>query len=401
MSDRLKILLPLVVVVIGLLAAVVIIKSKPQVERQPATALPPLVRVMTVQSREVTLTVRSQGTVQPRIESMLVAQVAGRIDWISSAFAEGGFFSRDESLVRIDDRDYHLAVTQAESLVAQARVRLENEQAEADLARDEWAELGKGDASPLALREPQLAEAKAALTAAEASLAKARLELERTDIRAPFDGRIRTKLVDLGQYINRGASLASVYSTDSAEVRLPIAQDQIAFLELGNDLRIERHNPGGPPVILKGDIGSETLTWTGSVVRTGSEFDSRTRMLPLFARVDDPFQRAAGASGPSLPIGLYVEAEIGGRTYADVVAIPRSALRGTDEVLIVDPEGSLRFRRVQVLRAERDEVLISDGLADGDIVCISPLEAVTDGMRVRTLEDQGPLESEDREEKVL
>ncbi len=399
MTRKAKIFLPIAVLLIGFAVAMAIVKAKPTVDRQEAAALPPLVRVMEAQPQDLDLIVRSQGTVRPLVESTAVAQVAGRIDWVSSSFAEGGFFSKGDKLVQIDPRDYELAVSQAEAQVAQAQVRLQLEEAEAALAREEWLELGSGDGSPLALREPQLAEAKATIQAAEATLEKAQLDLERTSIRAQFDGRIRAKLVDLGQFVNRGTPIANVHSTDVAEIRLPVGKDELIFVGLDPSLRLHSSDDQGPEVVLRAQIGRSDFVWRGMIVRTGSEFDASTRMLPLFARVEDPLRRQPGAAGAPLPMGLFVDAEIGGIAVENVFALPRSAVREGSQVLVVDEESRLRLRDVRIVRAERDRVLIQSGLAADDLVCISQIETVVEGMQVRT-QLETPIISTDADEEA-
>jgi len=401
MTKKVKLVLPILVLLIGVAVATAIVKARPTVDRQQAAALPPLVRVMEAQPRNLDLVVRSQGTVRPLVESTVVAQVAGRIDWVSSAFAEGGFFNRGDRFVQIDPRDYELAVSQAQAQVAQAQVRLQLEQAEAALAHEEWQDLGEGDGSPLALREPQLAEARASVQAAEAVLQKAQLDLERTTIRAQFDGRIRAKLVDLGQFINRATPVANVYSTNAAEIRLPVPKDDLIFVGLDSSLRLSTNEGDGPEVVLRAKIGPSDYLWTGRIVRTGSEFDARTRMLPLFARVDDPLRRQPGASGEPLPIGLFVDAEIGGIELENVFVLPRSAVREGSQVLVVDEESRLRIRDVGVVRAERDRVLVQTGLVANDMVCTSQIETVVEGMLVRTILDERVIATDADEEAVL
>lgn len=401
MKQKAKLYLPILVLLLGIVLAVAILKARPEVERRKAEVLPPLVRVVETAPQDLKLVVLSQGTVTPSIESSLVAQVAGRIEWVSPAFAEGGFFQRGERLVQIEDRDYLLAASQAEAQVAQAQVQLEREQAEADLARDEWQELGEGDAPPLTLREPQLAGARAALKAAEASLEKARLDLARTSIRALFDGRVRNTLVDLGQFVTPGTPLASIYGTEAAELRLPVPKEQLAYLglDLGFDSGIGNHS--GPAVLLRAEFGGVTRTWQGVIVRGGSEFDPKTRMLPLIARIEDPFQRQRDSEASPLPMGLFVEAEISGIELEAVVVLPRVALRRDNQVLVVDDESRLRFRPVEVLRQEGERLILRSGVEAGDLVCVSPLEAVVDGMRVRTLMQKESLETAAQQEKRL
>lgn len=383
MSNRSRIYLPLLVLLIGAAAAVALYRMRPQVARQETPVSPRLVRVVEARSRDLHLIVHSQGTVSPRTESVLVAQVSGRVEAVSEQFADGGFFERDDVLLRIDRRDYELAVERAEALVAQARVRLDMERAEADVALQEWNDLGRGEPTALTRREPQLREAEATLQSARAALERARLDLERTEVRAPFDGRIRAKRVDLGQYVAPGTPLAETYSTDAAEVRLPVPKDDLAFLDL--DLGDGDPGAAGPPVTLRTDLYGAEAVWEARVVRADGAFDPRTRMLDLFARVDDPFRRGNGSEGPPLPMGLFVDAEIRGRVARDVIVLPRAALRDGDQVLVADEEGRLRFRPVEVMRKVRDEVILRAGVLDGEMVCISPLETVVDGMRVRTI----------------
>jgi RND family efflux transporter MFP subunit len=355
---------------------------------------------MEVRHSELPLTVESQGTVRPRVESSLVAQVDGRIDWVSKDFAEGGFFKKGQELVRIEDRDFRLVVAQAEAQVAQARVQVELEKAEADLAREEWSELVDGEPTALALREPQLAEAKARLQAARAMLERAELDLERTRIRASFDGRVRSTLVDLGQFVGRGTSLARVYSTDAAEIRLPVAKDQLDYLDLGDGLNLAGAEGQGPDVAIRGTIGDRSYSWSGRIVRAGSEFDPQTRMLPLFARVDDPFGAAREAAGAPLPIGLFVDAEIQGKRLLEAVVVPRQAIRSGNQVLVVDDQGRIEFRQVELFRIDRDVAVLISGLSDGERVCVSALDTAIEGMRVRTVED-APFQTDADHEEAM
>jgi RND family efflux transporter MFP subunit len=386
MSQRMKILLPAAVIVGAILLAALVIAARPTVERVQTVAPPPLVRVVAATVRDVELSVASQGTVRPRTESVLVAQVAGQVDSVSPRFAAGGFFRRGEVLVRIDSRDYELAVQEGEARVAQAGVRLQLEQAEAEIARDEWEDLGEGEPSSLTLREPQLAEARANLQAAQAVLDKAKLDLERTSVVAPFDGRVSEKRADRGQFIARGAALAAVYATDVAEVELPVSRDDLAFLDL--DLGHPDNGLEGPETRLVGRVGNTEQVWSARIVRTGSRFDPKTRMLSLYAEVKDPFARRAGATHPPLPMGLFVEAEIAGHAAPDVAVLPRAAIRDGSRVFVVDSDDHLRFRDVTVLRFEGDRALVTAGVEAGERVCLSALETAVDGMTVRTVVDE-------------
>ncbi|MDH3197516.1 MAG: efflux RND transporter periplasmic adaptor subunit [Candidatus Krumholzibacteria bacterium] len=385
---RLRIILPFAILVAGAGLTAVMVSSRKSPPTRPPEEYAPLVRVLSMTPRAVRLTVRANGTVTPRTESALVAEVAGRIVSTAPAFASGGFFQKGDVLVSIDPVDYELAVVSARGRVAQAKVLLQTEEARAEVAREEWAELGEGKESPLATRELQLEESRAELAAAEAALRQAERNLARTNIRAPYVCRVRDKLVDVGRYVTPGTPAARVYAIDYAEIRLPIADADLAYLDLPVDYRDEPSRRLGPQVRLSADFAGARREWWGQIVRVEGEIDPMTRMVHVVARVDDPYGRAGGQS--PLPVGLFVEAEILGLEVPDAVVLPRAALRGRETVYVVDGEDRLRFRRVEVLRASRDEVVVSAGLAAGERVCISTLEAVTDGMKVRALDGAAP-----------
>jgi RND family efflux transporter MFP subunit len=391
-ENRLRIILPIAILAIGVIGAVALIKSRAPVRTRPQNQYSPLVRIMEVAPTRRQLTVTAQGTVRPRTESTLVSEVSGRVIRVAPSFAAGGFFENGDVLVVIDPRDYELAVVTARSQVAQARVRAEMEEAQAKVAREEWAQLGDGMGSPLATRELQLEEARAALAAAVAFLEKAERDLARTRIRAPFAGRVREKLVDIGRFVSPGVPAASIFAIDYAEVRLPIPDADIAYLDLPTTYRRSGTNSDGPEVRLRADFAGQHQQWHGRIVRVEGEIDPVSRMVYVIAQVDDPYGRKGGKTAP-LAVGLFVEAEIMGREVEDAVVIPRSAVRG-GYVLIVDDEDRLRFREVDILRLGRDEAIVTSGLRAGDRVCVSPLEAVTDGMKVRTMQSAVPTESD-------
>jgi RND family efflux transporter MFP subunit len=304
----------------------------------------------------------------------------------SDSFVEGGFFQKGEALLTVDPRDYRLAVVRTRSMVAEARLQLEQEEEEAAVARREWEDLGRGEPTDLVLRKPQMARARAALEAAEADLERAEIDLERTRIRAPYQGRVLGKSVDVGQYVTPGTAVARIYAVDYAEVRLPIPDADLAYLDLPLVYREEGPQESGPEVILRARFAGRRHEWKGAIVRTEGELDPKSRMVHAVARIKDPYARGEDPDRPPLAVGMFVEAEILGRSVEGVVVLPRSALRGEDRVLVVDGEDRLHYREVTILRADRETVVIRSGLEAGEQVCLSPLEAVVDGMKVRRAE---------------
>jgi len=383
MKTILKILLPFAVLGLTAAAAWTLIRHRSMIQPEPVKEVIPLVEVVSARPGPHQFVVRSQGEVAARTEIDLVSEVPGKVVWIAPDFADGGFFKEKELLVKLDPRDYELAVTQAEAAVAQARVALEREMAEASIAKQEWEQIGKGQAKALLLREPQLAQAEASLRAALASLEKAKLDLTRCEITAPFAGRIRAKRVDVGQFINRGTPLARAYAVDYVEIALPIELDELDFLDL--PMTPDADWPG-LPVTLTARWGESDARWTGRLIRTGGDLNPVTRMLTGIVRVDDPYGLKHKDRPAPLPIGLFVNAAIAGRAVDSVYRVPRAALRGRDQLMVVDTEDRLRFRAVQVVRLLEKEALLRSGLESGDRVCVSLLDAPVDGMKVNPRE---------------
>ena len=389
----LKILLPMATLAVASAWAWKIFNDRPVVETRPPEVPVPVVRAVPAQLQTLRLTVMSQGTVAPRTQTTLFPEIAGRVLQVSPSLADGGFFEAGAELLRIDPTDYRLQVVQAEAQIAQAQLSLETEEAQAEVARKEWQSLGKGEASPLLRRVPQIARAKAALSSAQAALAQAERNLEKTRINAPFAGRVLRKNVDIGQYVTPGTPVATIYSVDYAEIRLPLPDEELAYVDLPLSYRGDGSQKRQPVVLLRTEFGQRQHSWTGRIVRTDGTIDPQTRMIHAIAQVADPYGRGPDPDRPPLAVGMFVEAEIQGRLMQDVVALPRAALRGEDQVLVVDPESKLRFRRVNVVRLERERVLIDSGLQEGELVSLATLTTVVDGMKVQVQQGSNSQES--------
>ncbi len=379
---KLKILLPIIVLIIGMLGAFALVKSREVVQPKPTKVPPPLVRVQSVYPTDFQLVIPAQGTVAPRTQTTLISQVAGQIIEVSPAFANGGFFEKGDVLLTIDPRDYEAAVAQAQVQVAQAKLRLAREEEESAIARDEWKRLGTGEPTDLVLRKPQIDEARATIAAAKGALMRASLNLERTQIRAPYPGRVRTKNADVGQYVNPGSPLGHIYAIDYAEVRLPVSDDQLAYLDLPLSFRNNPHDHSGPDVRFHATFAGREHSYMGRIVRVEGEIDTRSGMIALVGRVDNPY-RQRDSNTPPLAVGMFVTAEILGHRAENVVVIPRAALRGKNRVLVVT-DNRLYYRTIDILRADAEKVVVRNGLKSGDQLCVSPLDTVVDGMRVRT-----------------
>lgn len=375
-----KVFIPGAVVAASVFAALTLMATAPKLEPTAESPAPLIVRVITVAAAPIRLTVSSQGAVGPSTQSQLIPEVSGRVVWMSPALVPGGYFEAGQPLLRLDDKDLAAAV-------ARAQANLTRSQADHEHARFEYQRLRSLSERELASRS-QLEGglrayriAAAALQDARVAFAQAQRDLERGEVVAPFTGLVRSEQVDIGQFISRGAPIATIYATDVVEVRLPIADRQLAFLNLpiGHRGNLPAEHRGR--VTLSADYGGRSVSWHGEIVRTEAEIDMKSRMTHVVARVVN-----AGAATP-LPVGLFVKAEIEGTLAEGVVDLPRNALRRGNRVLIVDAEDRLAYRDVTPLRLHRDRVLIESGLADGERVCVSPLQTVIEGMRVEPIDE--------------
>ena len=379
-----KILLPVAVLATALAASWTVFALRAKPEPQTSTASIPKVSVLQVQPQTLRLNVSSQGVVSPREEIDLVNEVAGKVVQIHPNLVSGGFFKAGELLLSIDPRDYDYAITAAQARIAEAKRVLIAEQAQVDQAQSEWQALGEGEASELALRKPQLAEAQAKLQAAQADLAKAQLNRSRCELRAPFAGRVLTKQAGYGQFLGAGSVVARIYASDLAEIRLPISSEQLPFLNLPQGLSDGRHSDW-PAVTLTAELGNQSHSWQGRIVRSEASVSEDSGQWYLVAQVADPFQPAA--KRPPLLKGLFVHAEIEGAEHPNLFRLPRSAVSPTQTVKLVNAEQKLEIRPVTVLRTETDSVIISAGLSAGEQVIISELPMAIAGTSVEVEHD--------------
>lgn len=371
----------------GLTAAIVALNQQPEERKRPFNTL----AVMGAYAAQdnVVLEVATQGESRPRTEIDLVPEVGGKIVYVSPKFVEGGIFSRGDTLVRIDPADYEVGLVSAEASLANARQALAREVAEAELAASDIAEFGITDASDLALRQPQRQQAEAAVRAAEAEVERARLQLARTNVRAPFAGRVREKTSDVGQFVAPGTRLGRVFSTDIVEVRLPLTDADLEKIDLPIAYVAESRE-SAPEVQLSATIAGQTRQWQGHVMRTDAAYDTQTRALFAIAEVADPYGAGASEDGVPLAPGLFVDARLTGRALADVVVMPRDALRPRDEVYVVDNEGQAEIRTVEVIDASPERAVIRSGVASGELVVVSPMERSRTAIPLKVLDVNDP-----------
>ena len=372
---------PLVVAVITILFTTALIMNKPQPEVGEAAVNRIGVYVERATRTGARAEVTVYGEVRPRVQIDVISEVSGRVTSVSPRFIEGGSISAGYALLTIEDQDYVLAVSEARARLAARRLELEQALADADVAKKQLA--GEANPSDLALKKPQIAQARAGVQAAELSLSRAESDLSRTQISLPFDARITETMVDEGQYVGAGRTVASVFSTDVAEVRLPLTDADIAAL--GVPIGYEADEGAGLRVQLSTDIAGATRKWTGRLVRLDASLDPRTRSTFGTVEEANPFDVADGDM-PMAP-GLFVAADIEGRTLADVLAIPAAGLRAGGRVFIMNDDDLLEVRSVIVAHATASVAYLSSGVEEGDRIIVSPIRNPVAGMALSAIEE--------------
>lgn len=386
MKKIIALLLPVIVLAVLVMGGFVVMQLlKPPVEKAEEQPRGLSVFAEAAELTDLSMSVAAQGEVKPKRQIVVAPQIAGRISYVSPDFLDGGFIRQGQVLVRLESADYELAVTRARSIVASAEQALAREKAEAEIARQDISDLEIEDPSPLALREPQLAEATANLESAKAQLADAQLSLNRTAVTAPFSGRVRERSADLGQFVSPGQSLGTIFATDVVEVSLPLSDDDLGRVGLPLAFAETRDNPG-PSVTFTANVAGERREWTGSVKRTSAALNPQTRLINVIAELEDPYGEGADDGVPMAP-GLFVNATIEGRLIQNVVRVPRAALRGVNEVYIGDgPAGKLRIREVDVAFSNEDGAYVRSGVEPGELAIVSPIQAAFEGMNIQVVE---------------
>jgi len=384
--------IPLIIILAAFIIAAVMISSRKPPEQMPVETKALLVDAKSVSPEPVNFVVRSQGNVVPKHETALSAQVSGRVVSVSDKFIVGGFFKKGDVLVTLEQDDYITELNLAQAELAQAQAALEEEIARGKVAAEDWRTVKNIPPPELGLRKPQLAKEQANVKAAKAKLERAKRNLDRTQIRAPYNGIVVERNIDLGQFVSAGTTVSTVYSTDTAEVRLPITDRDLMFVD------IENQSAQTSEVILQATVGGQMRTWRGRLVRSEGVLDSISRVIYAVVEVIDPYQFNGNGAVP-LRFGQFVEAQIMSHQSKELTVLPRSLLRLDNTVLTVNDERELEITPVSIARTTSTQAYISDGLDSGTMVVTSAVPNPYNGMKVRLPDDPVlPAEAENDKE---
>lgn len=371
-----RILLPIVILVVAVLISGMLSKMKKPPEQKETNAAIPMVEVFSVEQQSVRHEISSQGSVSPLNQTRLTAQVSAQVTSISEQFIAGAFFAKGDVLVQLETSDFETEVKGAQARYLRAKAELEEELARAEVAEQEWQAVFD-QATSLALRKPQVATAKANLKSAEADLEKAKRNLERTKIRAPYAGLVKSRDVDIGQFVTLGTMIGEVYSTEIAEIRLPVTQHQAGFVEISEQ----------GLVTLTSQFGMKQQTWLAQLHRSEAVVDNKNRMVYLIARLSDPYNLTNKHAAP-LQFGRFVQANIQGVSQDNLIALPRNTVRGRDQAVVIDSDNRVDIRQLEVVRSDAQWVYAKAGVSAGELIASTPLASAVQGMKVQLFSDK-------------
>jgi RND family efflux transporter MFP subunit len=383
-SKLIRILLPIIILAIGGFFYIKLsVKEDPKNEKKEWKPNRTKTRVEVLQPQDFTAIIKTQGIVRAHNEVSLTPRVAGTIQNILPGFEPGAFFAKDEVLVELDDVDFQTAVLSAKAQVARAKATLAFEQTRAEQAKLNWQDLGfDEEPNELVLRLPQLREAEANVASAEAQLEQAQRNLERTRIRAPFDGRVLERNIGIAQSVGPGTSLGMIFATDFAEIDLPLSSKDIEFVDLPESSE-------DPPldVVLRDAIHDSEVEWNAKIIRTKGALDPSSLELFAIARIQDPFGRLSNKA--PLRIGQPVVASISGKVLKGIYLIPREIIRNRDRILLVDPkEFTLDQRNINPIWSTETQLIIRDDtIKPGTLLALSPIPYPSIGSKVEIKED--------------
>ncbi len=390
MVHKKQIILPIAILVAGVIAFVGFSSLKTPPEEKAEVDNTPIVAVENIVVAPMILHVSSYGIVKPKYETSLVAQVYGEIVELSDVFVRGGFVKKGQLLARIDPNDYHAALIEAQASMASARAALEKEVAQGKVAEREWKQIKDTSPTELSLRKPQLAQELARVKSAQAGILRAERNLQRTEIKAPYDAMIDNRMIGLGSFVSVGTQIGKLLGTAIAEVRLPVADNQLQFL-------IDRGHLA--KVKLVGTYAGKSVEWLANIARNEGVIDNKSRMTYLVAEIRNPYllKGASAAKNTTgnktvshvepLRFGSYVQAEILGVKIANASVLPRYLVVG-DTVALLDNDSKLHYAVIEIVRQEGANVVVSSGLFDGDRLIVSALDYPVDGMKLALISDK-------------
>ncbi|MCK6262143.1 efflux RND transporter periplasmic adaptor subunit [Vibrio sp. ZSDE26] len=356
---------PLIILGVFFIASQILIASKEEPEQIAIEPTELRIEVLDAAPKEMTFHIDSYGFVEPKYQSKVVSEISGRIVTLSPDLLVGGLVKKGQILANIDPSDYEADLEQAKASLAQAKASLEEELARAEVAKRDWAHVGEGEAPKLGLRVPQVKREQANVKFAQAAVKRAIRNVQRTVIRAPFDGLVSERHASLGEYLTVGAPIADIYDTQQAEVSLPITNSDLAYLPINDDVSLT--------ATLQVRYAGQEFNYPATIKRSERVIDRNSRMFNLIAEIDDPYCLEQGRCiQPSLKFGSYVTAKVVANTVEDVVSLPRNLVRN-GKAYVVNDELKLEQRNVNIIRQDEAFAYIQSSFVEGEQISVTPI----------------------------
>lgn len=378
---------PLIIIGLFFIASKVLIASKEEPEQVVVEPTVLRVEVLEAEPQTMTFQISSYGFIEPKYQSKVVSEISGRILHLSPDLLVGGLVKKGQVLANIDPSDYEADLEQAKASLAQAKALLEEELARAEVAKRDWAHVGKGEAPKLGLREPQVKRELANVKFAQAAVKRAARNVQRTVIKAPFDGLVSERHASLGEYLTVGAPIADIYDTQQAQVSLPIVNNDLAYLPIEDEVSLFG--------TLKVRYAGREFDYPAVISRSERVIDRNSRMFNLIAEIDDPYcLDSENCALPSLKFGSYVTAMINANTVDDIVALPRNLVRN-GEAFVVNAQGKLEPREVNIIRQDEEFAYIQSSFTAGERISLTPISKYSEDQAVTIIDSQEHLGSEE------
>ena len=376
--------LPLAIIGVIVFAFMLLKVSSPEAKRRPPPAVNTInIEVETLGMQNIPIQLHAYGIVKPRTQSTLIAEVSGRVIVLSDKFRDGAFFKKDDVLLELDDADYLADIALAKADLATAEKDYQQELAQVEQAKEDWKRLNGTDKAPsLVLREPQRKAAQSRVDSSKAKLTKAQLNYQRTKIKAPFDGRVLNKNIDLGQVVSANSKIGEIYATDAIEITLPIKNTELALINLPETYRTVSSSEQQPAVQIQSSLYPQEF-WNGKIIRTSSSISDSTRQISVTALINDPYGPIA-LNRPPLKIGEYVTAKIQGKVLENAITIPNRAIYQGSYVYLFRDNGVYRTN-IKIYWQDEQQAIIESGLKSGDVLVLTPLGQVSSGTPAKVI----------------
>jgi len=337
------------------------------------------VEVIKAVPKEHQVILNAYGEVSAHYSLTLTSEVSGKVVSISPNFATGHAVKKGEVLAKIEDSAYQEALYSAKTNLASAQQSLLEEANQARQAQKEWKRSGlKGNPSALVLRKPQLKVAQTKVEYYKKAVQAAQYNLQQTQIKAPFGGIITSRNIQLGAVIQSSTTIASLESSDYAEVRILLSDKKWKGLPHYTNAQLQEQ-----PDLWKAQLINDNGSWSGVISRIEQHIDTDSRQRALIVKINRPL-----AQKTPLYSGSFVTAKIQGTHFKNIWKLPVSVLFQGQYVWYVDSQDVLKKQKVSVVFSQGENLYIQPFTSQTISIVLSPLNYFVEGKKVQIKEEK-------------